>query len=136
MDVIFPADGARIAQPIGDLFHHGIDVFLRFFFRRTRFQFGQQPQGVDGSGPGPEVFGREFHPRHFLQVAIDHARIDAAVLAGFVVILEQFLSGNVATGFYLSRQPSVADGDIVVNPFFTFETKLNSAGAYVDVFVL
>ena len=59
----------------------------------------------------------------FANISIHFSRIDRVPVSFAIVILEQFLSRDIAALFDDPRQSFVSQGDVVFNAFLTHKSK-------------
>ena len=99
MDVVFAAGGWAVAESGGSGFDGGNDVSfgVGFFFPVANFVEGVG--GDVGACPSAKVFGCEVFSGDGFEVVVDVAGVYGLAVAFFVVVLEEFVAGDVLAAF-------------------------------------
>jgi len=124
VDVVLPADGAGIAQPLCHPIDHPYQVPLCLFLRPGRAQVPECAGRQHGPDPGSEILGGHVLPAaDLLQVVVDVPGIHRLAPALVVQILEQLLARQRLAVLHDSRDPAVGDRDRVTHPALASETE-------------
>ena len=68
--------------------------------------------------PGAEVLCSKIIARSFLDIVIEHTRVDGPAVAFSIYVLKQFFAGNVPASLHYFRQALAADSNVVINTLF------------------
>ncbi len=134
MNVVLAAGGRPIAQRAGHVLDHLHHVAPRGRLALRRAERRQRRRGHHRPTPGAQILGRELFARRRAQVVVHVTGADALPLPILIVVLEQFVAGNVAALADDARQAAVAHVDGVL--LAALADELEADGRPLDLHVL
>ncbi len=136
MNIIFAAHRAGVAKFCTYLIECRKYVLLCGGFGHGAANGIECEQNIQRPRPQPKVFRAKIRTRCFLYILVHTSRINALARAIGLIILKEFLSGNVPAFLHDPRQPFILQRDVVLHSLLAFERKvhLTTFNFYVFVF--